>query len=306
MYRRRCEKSSTSPSSMPSISRSPVFAVAPLEAEAARELGLEDPVVQRPRGGLGGQQRAAVESSPLAVLTALGAVEHEAVGVQLRVAVSGAPLVHAGHDQPRGVEGADAVAPGADVGGVVLEVVEPGVHGSQVGGPHLCLDVRCAEGPEQRHRLDRREGAVPRGHRRARGPHPDLVAGVPASRRILDLLGGRECLGAECGGLLLGAEPGAEPHAVGANALGVQRLERGSCHLAVEVERGRTATPPGRAGRRRSVAPAVLVAVGRHVLGQVVAGDATACLGEVVLDGAAAGVDLGEAEHGGCLPGSMR
>ena len=306
MYRRRCEKSSTSPSSMPSISRSPSSRSRQLDAETACELGLEDPVVQRPGRGLGGQQRAAVECPPLAVLAPLGAVEHEAVGVQLRVAVSGAPLVHAGHDQPRGVEGADAVAPGADVGGVVLEVVEPGVHGGQVGGPHLFLDLLRAEGPEQRHRLDRREGAVPRGHRRARRPHPDLVAGVPAGGGILDLLGGRECLGAERGGLLLGAEPGAEPRAVGANALGVQRLELGSGHLAVEVERGRTAAPPGRPGRRRPVTPAVLVAVGRHVLGQVVAGDAAACLGEVVVDGAAAGVDLRDAEHGGCLPGSMR
>jgi hypothetical protein len=279
-----------------------VGAVAPGDSEASGELGLQDPVVERPGARLGSQKRTAVERPPLAVVGCLGAVEHETARVQLRVAVAGAPFVHPGDDQSRGVEDANAVTAGPDVSGVLLEVAEAGVHGGQVGLPHLRLDIGRSERPQQRDGLDRREGAVPRGHRRPGCPGASPVAGVPPVVRVVDPVGGGQRLGADFGGALLGPEPVAQPRPVGADSLGVERLELGSRHLAVQVERGRAAAPPCRSGRHRSRAVAVLVAVFRRVLGEVVAGDPPAGLGQVVVDGATPGVDLGDAQHGRCLP----
>ncbi len=100
--------------------------------------------------------------------------------VELGVTFTAEAVVEDHGRQAGGVELADAPGAGAGIGAVPLQVVEHDPHPGMVGGHDVAFDVVVAEGPQQRHGLDRRHGDVECGHCAAlRGGHRVVPRLVP-------------------------------------------------------------------------------------------------------------------------------
>ena len=147
----------------------------PRPAQVPGQLVGEQAVVQLGHADRGPEQRLGVQGPPLAVDGGLDPVEHDDVGVQLRVTGAGVPVVERGRDHPAHVLADRAGVPGAGREHLRLPVRD---HRLQ-RAPVRRVDPRpggfVRERPRHRDALRDGEGQVEPGHRLLRPSHPPQV-----------------------------------------------------------------------------------------------------------------------------------
>ena len=131
----------------------------PLDTQAPGELVTQRRLVDEATGPAVVVEQGAVEGAETVIGT-LGHVGHEQVRVQLGVAGPAGAMAEGGHDEPFAAHVIDAVVAPPAHGGVVLGVGDGLRRRRLVGGRHLRLHVRPAEGVQKRDRLRGRQGDV--------------------------------------------------------------------------------------------------------------------------------------------------
>ena len=154
----------------------------PAPAELGGQLVGEDPVVQLGHADRGPVERLGVEGAPRPVGDGLDAVEDDDVGVQLRVAGAGVPVVERGRDDAADVllNHAALAHPGGE--DLALAVGDDRLQRAAVGGVDPGAGGVVGERPRDRDGLRRGEGQVETGDglRRLLRP-PEVVDGLRAA-----------------------------------------------------------------------------------------------------------------------------
>ncbi|GAA1580269.1 hypothetical protein GCM10009789_37600 [Kribbella sancticallisti] len=154
------------------------FAELPVHAETARQVVREEHIVDLRHGNRGAIQDATVERSPRPLRT-LNPVGDNDMGVELRVAAAGVPVIERCGDQTAGVDLRDAVLAGPGERCVLLDERQDVLDGFVMRRDDLLLCPYVGGSPQRRDGFHGGEGEVEPGDRL-----PRLLAHlVPSDQR---------------------------------------------------------------------------------------------------------------------------